>query len=782
MKQIARNILYLSLMFLTSCELSMLEYELTEDQKGKDEPYTLVNEYGEFTYQYNKNVTSLNGEPQDYIATMNDSVIYFMDNLPEKWMPKEGEYIAANCSKTIPLGLCARVRHVTREAGMIRVEHEPATKAEVFKKYKLKLDIDYTMPGMTIVDDGTTEESRSSKPDIKREGYWINDSVFIDMSLYEPNSRGDVDQDESTDFHVSKSFGPAYVDFLCSSVDHVKVHKYEDPDKDYAEEWTDSYTERDYTLLIGIGKSVSEVQKSLGDNPKDMSHMKEMLNSLSENKDLKNYKQFVKGICPAVSIPGFPIAFLFELTFETGFDLMCYGTFQSKSVSKTKRVGYITQDGDEIKIDEYINNPLAKPGYSTTNVQFGGSFDVWGRARVGIGCLAGSAAGGLGVVVGYEVKIGVKGSVETESFSDCEFVDKQNSNLEVYWANGGYGKGVLKFLWWTVSLGDMNFGVDSESLWKMNLKAVVDNDRTSAELKEYEYETPVVDENGNPKKNPETGQPITESRMELQLNANVCFKELEKFFMFPYCEKLHQRAAMRIYEVHSDDKVEDKFKQIVFNDVLTAGTDYSISNKSIEKMGLDPKVGVYKVVPCIYDTKYKNITEYQENAKVVTLNEPYISRPYCYQFYGKELSDDAWEYYKIVYEDLYGKDIFKDKKREDFVEYQVSSVMNIYNSVTVKELGLFISLHLGDKKLIEKEVPLKINGVCPTGRFTVFTQFISEYKSGKSNDDQLFFVVIPYYIKKSDHKQNVRSSGGTILKYPYESEIVSMGSQYDADF
>ena len=139
MKQIIRNILFLALILLSSCELSMLEYELPEDQRGKGEPYTEVNEYGEFTYEYNKNVTPLNGDPQNYIATMNDSVLWFMDNMPDKWVPKAGEYIAANCSKTIPLGLCAKVRSVTRENGMIRVEHEPATREEVFKQLNYKI-------------------------------------------------------------------------------------------------------------------------------------------------------------------------------------------------------------------------------------------------------------------------------------------------------------------------------------------------------------------------------------------------------------------------------------------------------------------------------------------------------------------------------------------------------------------------------------------------------------------------------------------------------------------
>ena len=156
MNKIVRNGLLLSALLLSSCELSMEEYVLTEEDKGKEEPYTEVSEYGEFTYQYHDDVTALNGEPQNYIAMMNDSVIWFMDNLPDKWVPKEGHYIAANCSKTIPLGICSKVRSVTRDAGMIRVEHEPTDEENVFKILKMRLDFNYIVPGVSdFVEDST---------------------------------------------------------------------------------------------------------------------------------------------------------------------------------------------------------------------------------------------------------------------------------------------------------------------------------------------------------------------------------------------------------------------------------------------------------------------------------------------------------------------------------------------------------------------------------------------------------------------------------------------------
>ena len=225
MKQIIRNILFLSLMLLSSCELSMEEYVVTEDQRGKDEPYTEVNEYGEFTYEYNENVTPLNGDPQNFIATMNDSVIWFMDNMPKKWLPKAGEYIAANCSKTIPLGLCAKVRSVTRENGMIRVEHEPATRDEVFKQLEVRIDFDYVLPGVTDFEDdeGDDEEddedstavTRSTQT-FNRPGFWKNDTTFVDMSLFEPETRANSKERDTTVFQFMKSIPLGSADKITS--------------------------------------------------------------------------------------------------------------------------------------------------------------------------------------------------------------------------------------------------------------------------------------------------------------------------------------------------------------------------------------------------------------------------------------------------------------------------------------------------------------------------------------------------------------------------------------
>ena len=473
-KIIIHSLSLLFLLLVSSCILSMEEYIVTEDQRGKDEPYTEKTSYGEFSYQYHDNVIPLNGEPQDYVAMTNDSVIWFMDNLPAKWKPKEGHYIAANCSETFPFGLCSKVLSVTHENGMIRVDHEVVDKSEVYKILEMRLDFDYIMPGQTIFEDDETE-SRS----IGRPGYWKNDSVFVDMSFYEGYSRA-ADEDYETDvtkFQFNKSIPlksgrQLYVDLSYQSTEFVKVHQYENLSEEYREEWNDSYTERDVKILIGYGNNQEEASKSLAHFPKDMLDIVGMESVLDNVREDLKKNQHVKTFNPVISIPGCPCGVMFRFDVSVGFTLLGYGVVETKYRSETRRVGLIYNKGDETKIDKVVENSDKEPYNKITNVQFGGSGDVWLRARIGVGIILGDQLGGVGAVFGIEGKVGFRATLETESPTDMLFVDRQNFKAGLYASYSGFGEGVFRVGPFVSSLADFNFNTVEKS-WMLNLKAEV---------------------------------------------------------------------------------------------------------------------------------------------------------------------------------------------------------------------------------------------------------------------------------------------------------------------
>ena len=770
MNKIVRNGLLLSALLLSSCELSMEEYVVAEEDKGKEEPCTEVSEYGEFTYQYHDDVTALNGEPQNYIAMMNDSVIWFMDNLPDKWVPKEGHYIAANCSKTIPLGICSKVRSVTRDAGMIRVEHEPTDKENVFKKLEMRLDFNYIVPGVSDFVEDSTEESRST-PSINRPGFWKNDSVFVDMSLYEPGARADGGHEDKTRFQFNKSFDlpnkkVIYVDLTYESTEVVNVHQYEDLVKEYKEEWNDSYTESNIKILVGYGNNPEEATKSLTSFPKNVGDIRGMMNSLKSIKDLVRISKSVKAVNPVISIPSFPFGVMFRVDVSVGYVILGYGVAEKKYRSETLRNGYITNKGYTREIaNELVNNPLKPPYSDITNIQFGGSADFWLRGRIGVGVLVGSELGGVGGVVGIEGKVGVKASLETESLNDYTIIDRQNFNAGFYGIYSGFAEGLMKLGPLAVSLGDLNFNATEKSKM-INMKAEINDKKTKSKLTAEEVVYVLEDENGNPLIDPWTGTTLTGTRNELVINTSLNFSKLETFYIFAEHYKFDQRPALRIYEGEIASG-SGKFKQEVLeHHVLAEDKTYEFS-VNLKKAGLSETVGVYEVVPCIYDESSGMITEYRNNSMIVTPGTPTISQPKCYQWFSRELSVEDWEYYL----EEYGEEYFKGKKREDFTEYAFTTVVELKNATRIKEWGMEFRLDDPDGKIIlQKEYSIPFDGLCRAGKYTIITTFISEIRpKPNSGIDALAVTAKPYCIYDGEKKRFARSIY-IRLYYPWERE------------
>ena len=784
MNKIVRNGLLLSALLLSSCELSMEEYVVAEEDKGKEEPCTEVSEYGEITYQYQDDVTALNGEPQNYIAMMNDSVIWFMDNLPDKWVPKEGHYIAANCSKTIPLGICSKVRSVTRDAGMIRVEHEPTDEENVFKKLEMRLDFNYIVPGVSdFVEDGT-EESRST-PSINRPGFWKNDSVFVDMSLYEPGARADGGHEDKTKFQTNKSFDlpnkkVLYVDLTYESTEVVNVHQYEDLVKEYKEEWNDSYTERNIKILIGYGNNPEEATKSLTSFPKNVGDIRGMMTSLKAVKDLMRISQSVKAINPVVSIPSFPFGVMFRVDVSVGYVLLGYGVAEMKFRSETRRNGYIINKGNSREIDnKLVSNPLKPPYSDVTNIQFGGSADFWLRGRIGVGVLVGNELGGVGGVVGIEGKVGFRASLETESLNDYSIIDRQNFNCGFYANFSGFGEGLVKVGPFTKSLGDFNFNTTEKSKM-INMKAEINDSKTKSNLTTEEVEYVLEDENGNPLIDPWTGTPMIGTRDELSINSSLNFSKLETFFIFPKIDRLNQRPALRIYEGEIASG-SGKFKQEVIDEVLAADKTYKFS-VNLRKAELSENVGVYEVVPCIYDKGSGMTTEYRNNSMIVTPGTPIISQPKCYQWFGRELSVEDWEYYL----EEYGEEYFKGKKREDFTEYAFTTVVELKNATRIKEWGMEFRLEdPNGKAILDKAYSIPFDGLCRAGKYTIITTFISEHrpKTPDSGIDALSVTAKPYCKYDGEKKYFARSKYINFY-YPYERDggPYTVGTAISQDF
>ncbi|MEE1121678.1 MAG: hypothetical protein UHT92_08390 [Prevotella sp.] len=758
MKKFIRNI---SIIFTTilfgACTLSMDEYVVSEEEKGVHEAYTVSNELGEVTYKYRENVTPLNGKPQEYIVSMNDSVIWFMDNLPSQWVPKAGRYIAANCSEVIHLGLCAKVTNVTRENGMIKVSYVPATEHEVFEHLEVRLDFDYVMPNLNGPED--TLATRACG----RRGYWKNDSVFVDFSVADRMLNGGTRAEnegwtsESSSFQFSKTLDfkfdnntvKLYGEVSMTTTDFVKVHQYKNTTTGYLEEWNDSYSEKEIKILTGIGGTRDEVSKNLTQFPKainDVTKFKQGLAALKAvGKNFKEDKPGWKAVSPVVYLPSFPLGFMFRYNVDVGLELMCYGSITYKSRTPVRRVGTILEGKGKKKekIDKEVTIPGINPYSTWEDIYAGGSLDAYIRGRIGLGVLVGQGAG-AGMVIGAQLKAGFKASLETDFLDDYTILDRQQFKAGPYITFSGYVEGVANVGPYTFSLGDIEFKpIELIPGAMLNLMAEVNTDKTSATL--------VAKENKNGKN-------------EYAIEAKVNFKKLETFFLFPQTNKTGSRVALRVYEggvnsgtgryvdIYGPDEELKAKKTYEFNELL--------SDHGLEMQGLG-----YEVVPCIYNKSNGVTTEYRNSTFILSPGEPFVRQPKCYQWYAMDIDEETWANLTWSNPSLQNLD------RMEFTDYGFSVVFETKNITAIKELVLEIdAYHPSGKKLFSREVLIPKNGLYKSGKYSVQCNFYARYraKPENHNTDPVYITAKPYYIDVNGKKVECPKSEFVNLYYPYE--------------
>lgn len=151
----------LLLTLLASCTLSMEDWVETEEEKGYEEVETVENQVFKVDYEYKETTRSLTEEILKYVATVEeDSIIWFTDNIPAEWLPKQGGCVVANCCEQFPMGLVGKVLSVERENGMYRVVTTEASLEEAFNEFDFDFDADlFTTPADSVeggaYDEGT---------------------------------------------------------------------------------------------------------------------------------------------------------------------------------------------------------------------------------------------------------------------------------------------------------------------------------------------------------------------------------------------------------------------------------------------------------------------------------------------------------------------------------------------------------------------------------------------------------------------------------------------------
>ncbi len=171
-----------TLFLLGGCTLSMEDWVTPEEDRGKDEPYTVESEYGTITYQFADSVLYVTDKVQeDYIVRVeHDSILYFNGNVPQKFRPYKGMKMATGCSHLLPYGLNHKVLSVEDVGGILKVVTTKVSTEEVYEHLSYKIDYDIVAPDLS----GMTAE------ELEDYGYEMTineagDTVIMDWNEYD---------------------------------------------------------------------------------------------------------------------------------------------------------------------------------------------------------------------------------------------------------------------------------------------------------------------------------------------------------------------------------------------------------------------------------------------------------------------------------------------------------------------------------------------------------------------------------------------------------------------
>lgn len=473
----------LAALLLSACTLSMEDYTIPEEERGFDEPIVVENEFGTVSYQFNQGVQSLTPNIQkDYVVTVeDDSVLYFMDNTPEKYLPKVGGLIAATCTHKIPLGLEARVLSVTPQNGMYRVVTTRASVDEIYQDLEVKLEMDYEVPNRPLYD----------SIELAQKGIDIEDLAQVDMTLIdeyygEPDqsdikprqirrhrTRAESDGDsegkktdkDTTITHVfdfelpiGSSGKTTFKGKLTLSHNTVEHYYYESSKKkDYRKEYTDDASSTKIGVRLGVEQmlagKVHDGDQLVGKNIREV--YQKFSNIISRNDETQKKNMFQKAIEVAsikVPIPGTTFYFVAGFNASVSLKGEAYGELEATIYHKQTRVGYIYNKGEKTKINQILENGRT----AITKAAVGGNITVEGNVSAGLGVEHASGVGAtvnLGLTAGlnYNFDLGYKGngvSHCTEATSVLTAYIDVNIYAELYFSPAGIKLfGAKKDIW-----------------------------------------------------------------------------------------------------------------------------------------------------------------------------------------------------------------------------------------------------------------------------------------------------------------------------------------------
>lgn len=166
---------------LLGCTLSMEEWNLPEEERGFDEPYTEKTPFGDVTYQFNDDVIHLTENLQDnyLLQVESDTILYISADIPKAYRPQKGMKLHAGFGYNFPFALNAEIVSVQDVGGIYKVVTRNISRDDVFKELSYSFDYEGSVDNTLLLqtfDDETLEALGYQR---------MEDSTLIDWNVFD---------------------------------------------------------------------------------------------------------------------------------------------------------------------------------------------------------------------------------------------------------------------------------------------------------------------------------------------------------------------------------------------------------------------------------------------------------------------------------------------------------------------------------------------------------------------------------------------------------------------
>lgn len=795
--------LFVPLLALIGCTLS-IEDELPQPEEiGFDEPVTVENEYGSLTYQFNDSVLYVTERVQEHITMIDDSTLFYDGSTPREWRPYVGSKLAAGVSHLIPGGLNNRVVSVTQQDGGYLVKTVRTTVEDVYKTLNYDFDFDNNVP--YVDPDASDEELAEMGMERLSDSTIMCWNVYDEMrakalGLEEPQTRATESNDTIRhDEHFNMAFTvtkkgynvlkgakqlksmDSYLNALCSAcraVDEVvdskgsalddvsiglniewSTHTHTHASRNDATNYEESITDQYSTFAVGAevkfskdlitGGGTNEAKK-IGEYKPEAKHENAIRVVNEDIKDAFKRAKIEKIKMPSVKVKfGFfmtPVPFNFVFTAETSFQMNVNAVMGVKGSyqTDTQRTGYIVSNGQKQTIDEVTE----KGHFSFDNFYIQGGLNVAVGGRIGIGA---EVAGTVGVDVGVNLELGLESNMGVTYARDQDGEFAWNFDGKARFYCDGFIDMRVFVAPFGVDLFDEQVGV----FFKKSL---------------FEFSTTF-----NPKVSYLTSFSIPEFNDNISIHAMYGVKDLgmlEFFFASSASYYPYARLYYGDYDPNSDD----------YDIMLPANKSYEIiEDYPKAKVGGDyyfkylaefPKDVYYcTIVPCIVGMGETLI--FPEYKQVVETGAPDISivADGTKQTYGGEIIDFTvnGEVNSYIDQNADGSGYGASVDPNTLRQYRFAAQAAVRNGSYLQKWGIKVEVFTPDgKRSVRKKIPMNPN---KTGFYTLICTFFTNWQKLVSGDPvPMQFRVTPYWVDS----QGISHDGKASAKMPIEYECVDI--------